>query len=99
VKHAAFYRGCSIVELAARTAIAIFQAQAFADGHKRAAEGSLSAFLRLSGYRFTGNWMQVALFREINAFLSEVPNRGDEPRENGLQAFALWLESAASPWN
>jgi hypothetical protein len=43
--------------------------------------------------------MQVALFLEINAFLSEVPNRGDEPRENGLQAFALWLESAASPWN
>jgi prophage maintenance system killer protein len=82
------------VELAALTSIAISQAQSFADGNKRTAEAALHIFLRLNGYRFTGNWMQVALFLEINAFLSEVPNRGDEPREKGMQAFALWLDTA-----
>jgi len=53
--------------------------------------------LRLNGFRFNGNGLQVALFLEINAYLSEVPNRGDEPREKGLQAFALWLESVVVP--
>jgi prophage maintenance system killer protein len=94
VVNAAIYRECSLVELAALTAVAISQAQAFVDGNKRTAEGAMSAFLRLNEHRFTGNWMQVALFLEINAFLSEVPNREDEPREKGLQAFSLWLETA-----
>ena len=97
VRQSHYYQGSSIYELAAMTAISISQAQAFVDGNKRAAEGSLKTFLRFNGFRFTGNWMQVALFLEINAFLSEAPNRGDEPREKGLQAFALWLESVVVP--
>ena len=97
IPFAAHYRQASLTELAALTAVAISQAQSFADGNKRTAEAALLVFLRLNGYRFTGNWMQVALFLEINAFLSEVPNRGDEPREKGLQAFTLWLETAVVP--
>lgn len=94
IPFSAHYRDVSVIELAALTAVAISQAQAFLDGNKRTAEGAMVGFLRLNGYRFIGNGLQVALFLEINAFLSEVPNRGDEPREKGLQAFALWLESA-----
>lgn len=96
VRQLAHYQNPSIFILAAMTAIAVSQAQAFVDGNKRAASGSLDLFLWFNGYEFIGDWMQVALFLEINAFLSEVPNRGDEPREKGLQAFALWLESAVA---
>jgi hypothetical protein len=53
-----------------------------------------AACLLVSTSSRSSNWMQVALLPEINAFLSEVPNRGDEPREKGLQAFSLWLETA-----
>jgi prophage maintenance system killer protein len=97
VRQLAYYRSPSIYELAAMTAISISQAQAFVDGNKRAAGAALDLFLWFNGYLFSGNWMQVALFLEINALLSEVPNRGDEPREKGLQAFALWLESVVVP--
>jgi prophage maintenance system killer protein len=97
VPFAARYRESSVIELAALTAIAISQAQAFLDGNKRTAEASLVAFLRLNGFQFNGNGLQVALFLEINVYLSEVPNRGDEPRKKGLQAFALWLESLVVP--
>lgn len=93
--HAQFL-DASIPALAALTAVAISQAQAFTDGNKRTAEAAMQSFLALNGYRFTGNWMQVALFLEINAYLSEVPNRGDEPREKGLQAFTLWLETVVA---
>jgi prophage maintenance system killer protein len=93
IPFSAHYRAATVIELAALTAVAISQAQAFLDGNKRTAEGAMVGFLRLNGYQFQGNGMQVALFLEINAFLSEVPNPGDEPREKGLQAFTLWLES------
>ncbi|CAN5326612.1 hypothetical protein BH09CHL1_BH09CHL1_22650 [soil metagenome] len=91
VQFAFHYQARSMIYLAAFVAVAISQAQAFADGNKRTALGAMLVFLDMNGFRFVGNGMQVALFLEVNAFLSEVANRGDEPREKGLEAFALWL--------
>lgn len=96
-QHAARYESASLIRQACILAVAVSQAQAFEDGNKRCGYGALIVFLRRNGFRFAGASLQIALFLEVCAFLSQISGYGGRPMEVGLDAFALWLESAIEP--
>ena len=81
---AAFYRDADLVEQAALLAVGIAQAQAFVDGNKRTAFLAADVFLRLNGWRFAGDPVEMA--RQLEA----VAIHG-EGMETAVARFTQWL--------
>ena len=59
-KMVAFYEQADIIRQAVVLAVGISQAQAFLDGKKRTAFAVLDVFLRINGWRFTGDSLALA---------------------------------------
>src|SRR5215216_431257 len=57
---AAYYEGANVVRQAALLATGISRAQAFPDGNKRTAFASLDAFLRVNGWDFVDEPLELA---------------------------------------
>ncbi len=57
---AAHYEDADLIRQAALLAIGVAQAQAFLDGNKRTAFAACDVFLRMNGYAFRGNPVDMA---------------------------------------
>ena len=97
VEHLAHYESSSLAEQAAALAISISQAQAFVDGNKRTGYMALIRFLDLNGFVFTGDGLHLAKYLEVQAFLSQIAGKGDEPSRLGREALTIWIESVIQP--
>ncbi len=81
---AAHYAGADLVQQCALLAVGISQAQAFVDGNKRTAFIAADVSLRLNGYRFSGDPLDMA--RQLEG----VAERKDSISE-ATARFADWL--------
>lgn len=86
---AAWYEGADIVRQAALLGIGISQAQAFLDGNKRTAYMAMVTFLRLNGFAYTGDRLELA--QQFEAFA--VSSRDDQ----AIDTFEAWLRSSVAP--
>ncbi|HLH26030.1 MAG TPA: type II toxin-antitoxin system death-on-curing family toxin [Chloroflexota bacterium] len=87
---AAHYGGADILRQAALLAAGISQGQAFLDGNKRTAFGTMDTFLRLNGLRFNGRLKET-----VDQFAALAT------RADGLEAatarFEQWLRARVQP--
>ncbi len=85
---AAWYEGADIVRQAALLGIGISQAQAFLDGNKRTAYLAMVAFLRLNGFSYLGDRLELA--QQFEAFAHRSRDA------HALDNFEAWLRSRVS---
>lgn len=57
---AAHYEDADLVRQSALLAVGVSQAQAFLDGNKRTAFAAMDVFLRLNGFEFSGDSLELA---------------------------------------
>ena len=81
---AAYYEGADIIRQAALLGLGISQAQAFLDGNKRTAYLALNTFLRMNGFTYTGDRLQLAQQFEQLAERSSAPGEA-------VDRFEAWL--------
>ena len=81
---AAYYEDADIVRQAALLGIGISQAQAFVDGNKRTAYLALNTFLRMNGFTYSGERLDLA--RQFEQFAER---SGDA--DAAIDAFEAWL--------
>lgn len=86
---AAWYEGADIVRQAALLGTGISQAQAFLDGNKRTAYLAMVTFLRLNGFAYVGNRMELAQQFEAFALRSR--------DAQALDDFECWLRLRVAP--
>jgi death-on-curing protein len=81
---AAHYTDADIIRQAALLAVGISQAQAFMDGNKRTAFAASDVFLRLNGFRFQGDPVELA--KKLEGVAAR-----QEDLETATSAFEDWL--------
>ena len=84
----AHYEGADLVRQAIILAVAISQAQAFADGNKRTGFACASSFLRRNGIAFRGEPLEFANHLEEVALVSQ-----GEARDAQQKVFEGWLRA------
>jgi death-on-curing protein len=87
---AAHYEGAELLRQAALYAISISQARAFVDGNKRAGYASADAFLRLNGYMYVGQPIELA--QQLEAVASR-----EDDLESATARFEEWLSERVAP--
>jgi death on curing protein len=87
---AAYYAQADLIRQCALLIVGISQAQAFADGNKRIAFAAGDVFLRINGFAFSGDPIELALQLEAVA-----ERRGD--LEEATDQFEHWLRDHVSP--
>ena len=84
----AHYEGADLVRQAIILAVAISQAQAFADGNKRTGFACASSFLRRNGIAFKGGPLEFAYHLEEVALVAQ-----GEARDAQQEVFEGWLRA------
>ncbi len=87
---AAYYEGADVVRQAALLGVGISQAQAFLDGNKRTAYLALNTFLRMNGWRYSGDRLELAQQFE------QIADRSSKP-DQATDAFEAWLRENVKP--
>jgi len=89
---AAHYEEADIIQQAVLLAVGILQAQAFLDGNKRTAFAACDVFLRINGYLFDGDPIELAQQLEIIAQGSHQLDTVTEQVETWLRARAVKID-------
>jgi death-on-curing protein len=87
---AAYYERADLIRQATLIAVGISQNQPFVDGNKRTAFAAADAFLRLNGFRTTGNGIEFAKHLEAVA-------ERDDSLDAATDRFEVWLRSTTVP--
>ena len=87
---AAFRDGADLIRRATLLAVAISQNQPFVDGNKRTTLAAADAFLRLNGYRTTGEGVEFA--QQLEAMAERT-----DSLEAATDRFETWLRSNVQP--
>lgn len=90
-RNAAWYEGADLIRQAVLLGVGISQSQAFLDGNKRAAFAAADVFLRINGFVFEGNPMDLARWLEAVAEASR------ELRDTRTAEFESWLRPFVAP--
>ncbi len=87
---AAYYEDADLITQAVLLAIGISQAQAFVDGNKRTAYHCCDVFLRINGFFYDGD--PIELSKQLEAVAENT-----EDREAAVAGFEAWLRDNISP--
>lgn len=82
---AGYYEDADLIRQAALMAVGISQAQAFVDGNKRIAFGTMDVFLRLNGYKVRGEH-SLSVARQLEAVAEREGTLSD-----ATDRFEAWL--------
>lgn len=86
----AYYEGADLVRQAALLGVGISQAQAFLDGNKRTAYLALNTFLRMNGFTYSGERLDLA--RQFELFAERTADA-----DAAIDAFETWLRQRVQP--
>jgi len=86
----AYYEGADLLRQCALLAVGIAQAQSFLDGNKRTAYAAADVFLRLNGFEFQGDPLDLA--RQLEAVAERQGGLAD-----ATDRFEAWLRDHIGP--
>ena len=87
---AAHYEDADLVRQCALLTVGIAQAQAFLDGNKRTAFAAGDVFLRLNGFEFSGDPLELA--RQLEEVAERTGSLAD-----ATDRFEAWLRESVAP--
>jgi death-on-curing protein len=90
-RNAAFYESADLIRQAVLLGVGISQSQAFLDGNKRVAFAAADVFLRINGFVFLGDSLELAYRLES---IAEASHKERDARIDDLES---WLRPLVQP--